>query len=104
MIDAVIRPTMTRAAQAAVLGGVCARAGDGAVSGNVMRSILSGSRVFAAVDEESDEAFSDSRGRLLRVLRLRFAPLRMNALVMTYKWKKSWKWCWLATPRCTILC
>ena len=45
MIDAVIRPTMTRAAQAAVPvdagrfprpGGVCARAGDGAASGTVM--------------------------------------------------------------------
>jgi hypothetical protein len=36
MAGAVIRPTMTRVAQAAVPGGVHARAGDGAASKNVM--------------------------------------------------------------------
>jgi len=40
MTGAVIRPTMTRAAQAAVLGGVRARAGDGAASRNVMSSAV----------------------------------------------------------------
>ncbi len=40
MTGAVIRPTMTRAAQAAVLGGVCARAGDGTASRNVMSSVF----------------------------------------------------------------
>jgi hypothetical protein len=38
MAGAVIRPTMTRVAQAAVPGGVHARAGDGAASRNVMSS------------------------------------------------------------------
>ena len=38
MTGAVNRPITTSAAQAAVLGGVYARAGDGAVSKNVMSS------------------------------------------------------------------
>ena len=38
MAGAAIRPTMTGAALAAVLGGVCACAGDGAASMNVMSS------------------------------------------------------------------
>ena len=38
MAGAAIRPTMTGTALAAVLGDVCARAGDGAASTNVMSS------------------------------------------------------------------
>jgi hypothetical protein len=49
MTGAVIRPTMTRAAQAAVLGGVCARAADGAASKNVMSSASQRSNLMVSL-------------------------------------------------------
>ena len=67
MTGAVIRPTMTRAAQAAVLGGVCARAADGAASRNVMSSASQRSNLMVSLPHDLKKIYRSAERRSARL-------------------------------------